>query len=53
VRLPEHALDDQALSWRELQVVAAKLIGEITTTDADAAMANSMLAVDNGDGTIG
>src|SRR4051812_27460341 len=28
-RLPEHALDVGALSWRELQVVAAKLIGEI------------------------
>jgi hypothetical protein len=33
VALPEQALDVRALSWRELQVVAAKLIGEIPASE--------------------
>jgi hypothetical protein len=35
VSLPEHALDVSALSWRELQVVAAKLIADTPSGDGD------------------
>jgi hypothetical protein len=43
----EHALDVHALSWRELQIVAAKLVGDI---DAERAVVANAKVV-NGDGT--
>jgi hypothetical protein len=35
VQLPDNAVDIRALSWRELQIVAAKLLTEIPMADGD------------------
>ena len=49
MQLPEQALDVHALSWHELGIVAAKLVGE--TDGGSETVANSMLVVGSGDGT--
>jgi hypothetical protein len=49
---PENTADVLALSWREMQAVAAKLIAEIPVRDAeDPTIENATPIIGNGDGS--
>jgi hypothetical protein len=50
--LPEHAIDVRTLSWREMQAVAAKLIGEVPPSHAECeTIANAVPINGTGDGS--